>query len=390
MKKKDIDLFNKGRNIAEEISSAMLNIKTGSRENLDEWLSQNQYSKQVVEKFTQEEQFETICDLFPTEKKKHIDRLAKALEQKRKKRYLIKVVTTTAVAVAAAVAVLSFLLLDYSKEMAPQPNHYVAIENSESKAKPILITNHGEEIILVENTTLNDGGTVDGEGYLKYDKGVEDKREIAYNKLVIPDRLTFSVELSDGTKVYLNANSTFEYPTQFSGNTREVILTGEAFFNVAKDDKKPFIVKTAQTEIQVYGTKFNVNSYNKNSVQTSLISGSVGVRVEGQEEIRIVPGQILVMNPENGETALSSLNMNKYEAWLNGYFRCDNEEIEIILEHIARWYGVEFFFESSDSRKIRISASINRERSIDEVVELLSITSGVRIIKKGGIYHIIK
>lgn len=389
MKKLDIDLFNKGRKIAENISSVMLGGEIKSREDFDEWLSQNRYSKQVIDKFANEERFDTLCHNFTTEKQNQIDRLAKALDQKRKKRLSIRIAITTATA-AAAVAVLSFLVLDYSQKTPLQPDHYVAVENTKSESKPMLITSSGEEIVLVENTTLNDGGVVVVGDHLKYDTGGKNVSSIVYNKLVLPDKSTFSVELSDGTKVYLNANSTLEYPTQFSGNTREITLTGEAFFDVTKDETKPFIVKVAQTKIQVYGTKFNVNSYNGKCIKTALISGSVGVRAEGRDEIRIVPGQILLMNPENGEAVLNRVNIHKYEAWLNGYFRCDNEEIEILLEDIAQWYGVEFFFESPASRQIKISASLNRNRSIEEVIELLSITSNTQIIKKGGIYHIIK
>lgn len=386
MKKQDIDLFNKGRKVAEDISSVMLGGEIKSRENFDEWLSQNKYSKQVIDKFANEERFDMLCHDFTAQKQNQIDRLAKALDQKRKKRISIRIAVTTT---AAAVAVLSFLLLDYGQKTSLELNHYVAVENARSD-KPMLITSIGEEIVLVENTTLNDGGAVVVGDHLKYDTGGKNVSAIVYNKLVLPHKSTFSVELSDGTKVYLNANSTLEYPTQFSGNTREITLTGEAFFDVTKDETKPFIVKVAQTKIQVYGTKFNVNSYNGKCIKTALVSGSVGVRTEGRDEIRIVPGQILLMNPENGEAVLNPANTNKYEAWLNGYFRCDNEEIEILLEDIAQWYGVEFFFESPASRQVKISASLDRKRSIEEVLELLSITSELQIIKKGGIYHIVK
>lgn len=387
MKKQDIDLFNKGRKVAEDISSVMLGGEIKSRENFDEWLSQNKYSKQVIDKFANDERFDMLCHDFTAQKQNQIDRLAKALDQKRKKRISIRIAVTTT---AAAVAVLSFLLLDYGQKTPLELNHYVAVENARSESKPMLITSIGEEIVLVENTTLNDGGAVVVGDHLKYDTGGKNVSAIVYNKLVLPHKSTFSVELSDGTKVYLNANSTLEYPTQFSGNTREITLTGEAFFDVTKDETKPFIVKVAQTKIQVYGTKFNVNSYNGKCIKTALVSGSVGVRTEGRDEIRIVPGQILLMNPENGEAVLNPANTNKYEAWLNGYFRCDNEEIEILLEDIAQWYGVEFFFESPASRQVKISASLDRKRSIEEVLELLSITSELQIIKKGGIYHIVK
>lgn len=391
MKKREIDLFNKGREIAEDISEIMLDKETGEKERLNEWMTENRYSKKVLETLTDKSQLEEACLNFSTDKSKHIERLSKALEQKRKQRVWGRLVVSTAV--AAAVAILSFLVLDYREEFHGTARVTVVEEvdkKPEESRKPLLITGSGEEIALMENLTLtNDGAVVTG-SHLKYDKEREFEANITYNKLVIPGKLTFSVELSDGTKVYLNANSTLEYPTLFSGSTREIKLTGEAYFDVTKDDKKPFIVKTSHTKIQVYGTKFNVNSYNEKCVMTALLSGSVGVQAEGKKEIKIVPGQQLTMNTENGESFLTHVNVNKYEAWMNGYFRCDNEAIELILNDIARWYGVEFFFESSAFRQIKISASINRNCSIDEVVELLSITSEVQIVKKGGIYHIVK
>lgn len=391
MKKREIDLFNKGREIAENISEIMLDKETGEKERLNEWMTENRYSKQVLETLTNKSQLEEACLNFSTDKSKHIERLSKALEQKRKQRIRGRLIVSTAA--AAAVAILSFLVLDYREEShsTAQVTVAEAIDQKPGEGrKPLLITGSGKEIALMENLTLNNDGAVVTGGHLKYDKEREQESNITYNKLVIPEKLTFSVELSDGTKVYLNANSTLEYPTQFSGSTREIRLTGEAYFDVTKDDKKPFIVRTPHTKIQVYGTKFNVNSYNEKSVKTALLSGSVGVQVEGKKEIKIVPGQQLTMNTENGESFLTHVNVNKYEAWMNGYFRCDNEAIELILEDIAKWYGVEFFFESSAFRQIKISASINRNCSIDEVMELLSITSEVQIVKKGGIYHIVK
>ncbi|MEG0499622.1 MAG: FecR family protein [Rikenellaceae bacterium] len=392
MRKQNRNIFDEGRKIAEDISSVMLEEENPSTEHVDKWLQENSSSQNVIEKFTNEDKFEQAYRNFKIDKSAAVERMAHDLNRKCRNRMFLRVMTSS---VAVAVAVISFLLFNdtqSNQQLVNQPQVAIVVGKEINNNGPLLITGDGEEIDLSKTTTLGRGGVVVEVDGLKYDKtaGESAVEQKANNKLVMPDKCTYSVTLSDGTKVYLNANTTFEYPTTFSGDTREVILTGEAFFEVEKNTGKPFIVRTGHTSVKVYGTKFNVNAYDAGSVKTSLVSGSVGVRVEGKNEVKIKPGQMVTMNTQNGEGVISSVNVNKYEAWQKGYFRCDQEDIELILGDIARWYGVTFEYESKEVRNNKISASINRIMPIGDVLELLQLSSDVEFIKKGGSIYIVK
>lgn len=391
MNNQDKYIFEKGRKIAEDISSVMLN-ENQNRKHLDEWLLENKFSQIVVDKFTSEEMLSESIDNFSQNKMAVVKRLSLEIDRKTRlrKRFF------TFVSSAAAVAVISFLLIYVDK------THFAKIDNfkdisfvmPDTLTIPKIYIKGGEEVYLTENVTIDGGMAIisgDSLNYAKVDQEVVIKEELtAYNKLVLPKKCTLVVTLSDGTKVYLNANSTLEYPTVFSGETREVNLSGEAFFEVKKNSGKPFIVNSGETKIQVYGTKFNVNSYDLQRVRTSLVSGSVGVKTKNNDEVFIKPEQMLIVNSRTGENYVTSFNPNKYEAWLSGFFRCDHEPIVNILEDISRWYGIEFDYEFEESKKIKLSASISRERPIEEVFELLNSVSGVNFSKKGGNKYTVK
>lgn len=392
MKKEETNIFNKGRKIAEDISSVMLEDANLSTEHLEEWLTENNFSSEVVEKFSDGDRFKSAYNTFKTDKSAAINRMAKELNRKRKKTMLFRIVASS----AAAVAIVSFLLFNNSTLDSVQPVANIAVapvvEREIDKNTPLLITGNGEEIDLSKTAILDGGNAViEGDG-LKYEKAIDGTSiaQKSLNKLVMPSRCTYSVTLSDGTKVYLNSNTILEYPSVFTGETREVILSGEAYFEVEKNTGKPFIVRSGNTSVKVYGTKFNVNAYDSKCIKTALVSGSVGMRVEGKNEIRIKPGQMVTMDTNSGEGEISFANTNKYEAWLNGYFRCDGERIEVILSDIERWYGVTFEYLSAEVRDNKISASINRNISIGDVLLLLELTSEVKFTKKGGSHYIVK
>jgi transmembrane sensor len=160
---------------------------------------------------------------------------------------------------------------------------------------------------------------------------------IAYNTTTTPKGGQYKLTLADGTKVWLNAASSIRYPTSFEGNTREVSITGEAYFEVTKNKSKPFIVKTAADEITVLGTSFNVNSYpDENAVKTSLLEGSVKI---GKKVLK--PGDAYL----NGKIILTDTEQDV--AWKNGLFNFNNQDIRAVARQLARWYDLEVYFEGS-------------------------------------------
>ncbi|MBO9572857.1 MAG: FecR family protein, partial [Chitinophagaceae bacterium] len=151
-----------------------------------------------------------------------------------------------------------------------------------------------------------------------------------FNTMSTPRGGQYQLTLSDGTKVWLNAASSITYPTAFNGNTREVKITGEVYFEVAKNKSRPFIVKTPTDEITVLGTEFNINAYqDETAVKTTLVEGSVKIN-----NTVIKPGQAY------SKGKLFKTNIQQDIAWKNGYFMFDSENITSVMRKISRWYNV--------------------------------------------------
>ncbi len=180
---------------------------------------------------------------------------------------------------------------------------------------------------------------------------------VVYNTMTTPRGGQFKLMLPDGTAVWLNAESSITYPTAFPGNTREVTITGEAYFEVAKNPSKPFTVKTYKDEIMVKGTSFNVNSYREEpGVKTSLLEGVVMVN-----GVELRPGNAY----EGGK--IFTTDLSKDLAWKNGVFNFHNTKLPEAMRQIARWYDVEVQFEDG-KKDIELGGEIGRNLNLQQVL----------------------
>lgn len=384
-------IFSEARNVAEDISAVMTNSQTDSG-NLERWLGENEYAKGVAERLSDPETLSDLCEEFKTNKTDKtlaVLQLSQELKRRRNKKLTIRIAATAAA--AAVITIASLFVINNDRTPIENLNTIATLtESQQSTGGPFLITDNGEQIDLSKDATI-------GNAYSKNDTLVYGKQQanagstqLIYNTLILPEKCSYVVTLSDGTRVSLNAGSTLKYPTNFGADRREVMLHGEAYFDVVKDNDRPFVVTTENASVKVYGTRFNVNSYDKNLVKTSLISGSVGVTPNGRQEIRIAPGQMLTLNIESAQSQLSMFNINKYEAWQMGFFRCDDEPVSVILDDISHWYGVRFEYKSEKIRDVSISASINRNNSVEEVLQLLNATSNMNFNKKGAKVYVVE
>lgn len=192
----------------------------------------------------------------------------------------------------------------------------------------------------------------------------------AHNILTVPKKGFYKITLSDGTKVWLNADSKLQYPVQFNSLHRTVELSGEAYFEVTQDAARPFYVKINNETIRVLGTRFNVNSYS-NFLKTTLLEGSVLI-TSGNISEKLHPGQeaLLFENKINVYNA----DLEKVMAWKNGEFLFRNETIVEIMEEISRWYNVNITYENKDLQK-RFTGNISRDLKLPEVLDMLSFLS---------------
>lgn len=204
--------------------------------------------------------------------------------------------------------------------------------------------------------------------------------EMVYNKVETPMGGKYQVNLPDGSKVWLNASSSLRFPALFIGKTREVELTGEAFFDVAKNRSMPFKVITKDQIVEVLGTQFNINSYSDEGViKTTLIEGSVKI-IYKDKVVLLGPGQQFLPGASN--TKVIDADKEEVLSWKNGYFIFKNEDIQSIMRKISRWYNVEVSY-SGPIPGVGFGGNISRSKDISEVLEVLQLTNAVHFKVEG-------
>lgn len=207
-------------------------------------------------------------------------------------------------------------------------------------------------------------------------------REMRDNELIVPRGGEYQIVLADGTRVWLNSNSKLIFPPYFTGAERRVVLSGEAFFDVARDEAKPFIVETSRMDVKVLGTRFNVNAYADNDVSyTTLVNGCVEIVSNGQEPIVLKPGEQAYGNAD--ELEKREVNVRMFTSWMDGKFMFNNTELEEIAKQISRWYDVDIIFSNESVKKIRFTGAMVKFKPLGDLIRMLEKTSQVRFSVKG-------
>lgn len=184
----------------------------------------------------------------------------------------------------------------------------------------------------------------------------------------------FWLTLDDGTLAHINNNTRVIYPEHFGKNKREIILDGEAYFMVAHDSKRPFIVHTPQGDIHDYGTEFFVST-SQLSTTVSLVSGRISVAQHGGQEHMMMPGEEATMTGAN--IAFAKRDMQTFKAWNTGTFLFHDEPLEKIIDVISRWYNVDVKFESAEIRNIRFTGSFDRYERMSPMLNAICDVTGL-------------
>ncbi|AYL96543.1 FecR family protein [Mucilaginibacter celer] len=216
-------------------------------------------------------------------------------------------------------------------------------------------------------------------GQIVYDDGAEPeaKGQAGENTITTPVGGTWQLNLPDGTRVWLNNSSSLTYPSHFRGQPeRTVILTGEAYFEVAKDKRHPFIVKSEGQEVKVLGTHFDINAFpNEQVVRTTLLEGLVTVSAADIKVTqKLIPGDQSQL--QGGNLKLTRVNVEQVMAWKNGYFRFDNTPIEQVMRELARWYDIDVHFDGPLPTE-KLNGRISRSKNISKVLSALEATKTV-------------
>ncbi len=232
-----------------------------------------------------------------------------------------------------------------------------------SNGKTLELSSDHERIIVGSELTYDNG-----------DRIVERTNidEVSMMTLTTPRGGQYQIVLPDGSKVWLNADTKLSYPSKFVGRTRIVQLEGEAYFEVAQNKEKPFIVHTAKEKVEVLGTHFNLNSYTEEVISSVvLLEGKVKVTLPNHTSEILKPGQQSVI--EKGAMRLQSVEVSESVAWKNGKFSFNNESLESVMRKLSRWYDIQVVL-PPDLENISIWGSISRYDSFDKVMEIVKMT----------------
>ena len=266
-----------------------------------------------------------------------------------------------------------------NRELPTEPQTVTVVsqikEISPAVSRAILTLSDGSEIVLdslgntqiaqQSNTTISNQS---GQLVYKSNKG----SSTVYNTLSTPKAQKYSLQLADGTKVWLNASSSIKFPTAFSGSTRQVSITGEAYFEVSPDKRRPFTVDVKGMQIEVLGTHFNVNSYSDEEViRTTLLEGSVVIN-QNRKSKKLYPGQQATVNSIGDINLEKNVNLTQVMSWKNGLFYFENSSLQEVMRELSRWYDVEVVYVNGIPDR-NFEGEIQRNLKLSEVLRILEL-----------------
>ncbi len=257
--------------------------------------------------------------------------------------------------------------------------------------KALLIFNNGEKINLGNVSTkkvfaIKSSRITDTSNTLIYQSEpnveIENNDEEEYNTLQTPIGGEYNLVLADGTKIWLNAASELKYPVLFDRKNRKVFLKGEAYFEVAENKNKPFVVNINEMKITVLGTKFNIMAYhNEKNIKTTLVSGSVRIETisknKNNEEVYLQPGYQAVLDKESQQLKVNEVDTKIYTAWINGKFVFNNETLDEIMRKLERWYDFKTYFYDKKTMNYHFSGTLKRYENISNILEMIELTTKI-------------
>lgn len=199
-----------------------------------------------------------------------------------------------------------------------------------------------------------------------------------YHTLKVPRGGEYTLVLADGTKIFLNAESSLKYPVHFAGNFRKVKLEGEAYFEVKHNPEKPFIVEVNNLKVRVLGTSFGVRAYaEEGNIRTTLVSGKVSV-LSGRKEFDLNPSEQAVYDKQLNTVSVTSVETELFVGWKSGRLVFDNCPLEQILKDLGRWYSFDVFYANQAAKEIPFSLNIRKYEKFAQVLKLMQNTGKIK------------
>lgn len=362
--------FDKEREIAEILSRKVAGeLSAQEQAVLDAWEARSSSNRELAERFLsaeeQKEYREFVSGI-------DVSSAVGKIGQKHRRRNRRRLAWSLSSAAVVAAAVLGTVFLAGRKDvlqddtLAQEAHHNAILRIGD--ARPVYLSGTGNETAWQE---LADAEAPE-----------EAAPVTSMVKVEIPRGSEYKLRLDDGTVVWLNSESSIEYPGKFADEARVVTLSGEGYFEVAPESRA-FIVATEIGAVTVHGTSFNVSSYKGNAMVTTLVSGSVTFATQGSS-VRMTPGQQATVNESGGVIGVTEVNTDYYIAWTKGLFEFERMPLADICTRLARWYDVEFVFEGGTDEK-RFTGGTWKYVPLEEFLSRIERLTDVTFVRDGSV-----
>lgn len=364
-------------------------ITPSEKEYLHQWLSTSEKNRSTFIAIYKDINAEKVSS-YDFEAEKAYEMLIDRINtyEKDKNRRAIKKVIYTTISVAAC-AILIFISIPFLQKNEKDIDilsyaNQLPKEVTDKEAK--LILSDKKTVILTEKESSIE--YVDKDIKVNKDNPISKKESSQYNQLLMPYGKRTMITFSDGTRAWVNAGTKLVYPVEFKDNKREIYVNGEIFIDVVPDQSRPFIVKTKHHDVTVLGTKFNINAYEADiKVDVVLLSGAVRV-TNGENEALLKPNEMYSFSAHAGENLVKSVNAEEYILWINGLYKFDNENLDVILKCLEKYYGVNIIRDKSISG-VTFSGKLDMENGINVILKHLTRSLPVEYaIDEDGNYKI--
>ncbi|MBC5622988.1 FecR domain-containing protein [Butyricimonas hominis] len=298
----------------------------------------------------------------------------------RKQRRIVWSRYAAAIVLPLTIAAFWFISRDTSREQVPVQT--VAITHGVMKAQLQLADGRKVELNDTTRLRINEVGGTEiqtSDKMVKYTGSDSVEIPLAgerYNTLRVPRGGEFALELADGTRVWLNSESTLKYPVHFTGDLRKVEMTGEGYFEVAKNAGKPFVVAVNGVNVRVLGTSFNVSAYSERVV-TTLVEGKVQLQ-RGADSVILIPNQQGIWRNGKLGFVVKQVEARNYSLWREGIFYFEDTDLETILDVMARWYNVNIFYVNPGVKSMKFSVEVKRYENIEQILRRIEQTKRVK------------
>lgn len=386
MEKQEIYIFRLARIIAKSINGK---LHEEEERILNAWLMTSEKNTKSYENFKNSSRLQKkIRDSREINWQKDCEIFIHELSRDSKKQIIHRNLRYAAVIILPLVITLFLIFREQSQT--PMSQQTETIHPGGKKA--ILTLAEGRQILLSDSIATpleSQQGTqikIDTKGvsYINPQKNVlPDSVPVVFNKLEVPRGGEYFLTLSDGSEVWLNAETEIRYPVKFSKEKRIVFVEGEAFFTVTPDKERPFIIISKQTQVKVLGTAFNFRAYpDEKEITTTLVSGSVLMSFRGQQSLSLSPGEQGSLNKLNLSLSKQKVDTYLHTAWKDGRFVFDNTRLEDLFNILARWYDLEIFYTNPSAKDIRFTGDLNKSENFNTLLKIIGESERVSFAVK--------